>query len=255
MGCRVGEACPGDRHQGGAAMLEPWYLHGPPLERAQVAAIERLVEPFDRARVVESPGHRRSVSAYQVDLGVERAVPPAADGAGLGPGQIVRSKRQGFSDDRLYRAAPPRRPSAADQRRGGRGSPAPGQFVRRPAHRQVEAQAAVGHPVERRFPCLDGQRLIDGQHVLVADQSVQHWGQRPGWDRACPAAGLGRDVGMRPVAATDGLDYPAGGVRRGKFREQRRLGNTEQRGRGISTLTFGELQRRKAFRPGPQNSW
>jgi len=55
-------------------MLEPWYLHGPALERTQVAAIERLVEPFDRARVVESPGHRRSVSAYQVDLGVERAV-------------------------------------------------------------------------------------------------------------------------------------------------------------------------------------
>jgi hypothetical protein len=55
---------------------------------AQVSAAERMIEPLDGAGVPELPGHSSAVGSHQVDLRVERTVPPAADGGRLRPGKI-----------------------------------------------------------------------------------------------------------------------------------------------------------------------
>src|ERR1035437_4269795 len=138
-----------------------------------------MIEPLDGAGVPELPGHGSAVGSYQVDLRVERTVPPAADGGRRWPGKISGREGQCLPDGGFQRTTAPRRPSANDQGRRRFGPATLAQVVGRSSDRQVEAQAAVGDAVERRPGCPERQRLVNGEYVFVLDQPVQYGGKRP----------------------------------------------------------------------------
>jgi hypothetical protein len=87
---------------------------------------------------------------------------------------------------------------------------------------QVEAQVAVGDPVLDQLTGLGGQRLVDGEDLLLLDQAVQQRGQGAGTDRAAAVAGRRSDIAERATARpADGFQDTAGGVRAGELRGQR----------------------------------
>jgi len=122
------------------------------------------------------------------------------------------------------------------------------------ADRQVEPQVAIGDPIERGLAWPGGQRFVDRENVFLLDQPAQDGGERSRGDGAVPAAGLGRDVGVRAITVANRLEHPARGVRGGELGQQRRLGDPEQRGRRVRALALGELKRRNLSRPGAEDA-
>ncbi len=61
-------------------------------------------------------GHRFTVGADQVDLGIVLTVPPSADRFGLGPVVVGQEPGEGFADERLDSTATPAGPGAGPRR-------------------------------------------------------------------------------------------------------------------------------------------
>ena|ERR1700729_3945548 len=96
-GSGVDRSCPGYNRECRLSDLESGDHRDAALQLGQVVIVKGSFQPLHRTCVVDLPGDGSPVRADKVDLRIECAVPPSANGNRLRSGKLTGGERQGFA--------------------------------------------------------------------------------------------------------------------------------------------------------------